>query len=263
MSDTSQPVLLQINGSIAEITLNRPDSLNAVNVEMAIALRDVVQQLAERRDVRVVLLRGAGRVFMAGGDLNYFRAATDKRAAAEALIQPIHQAVNALSTLPQIVVACLHGAVAGAGMSLAMAADLAVAEAGTVFNMAYAKVGNSPDCSGSWSLPRLVGLRKALEIALLSDDVPADEALRLGLINRLAEKGEHVEVAQKLAERIAAMSPRAMKNIKTLMRNSQGNSLAAQLDAEAEAFASTADTDDFSEALEAFFERRKPEFSGN
>ncbi|NKI16398.1 enoyl-CoA hydratase [Spongiibacter sp. KMU-166] len=263
MSETSRPVLLSIDGPIAEITLNRPDSLNAVNVEMAVALRDVVAELGERKDVRVVLLQGAGRVFMAGGDLNYFRAAEDKRAASDALIQPIHDAVAALSALPQIVVASLHGAVAGAGMSLAMIADLAVAEQGTVFNMAYAKVGNSPDCSGSWSLPRIVGLRKALEIALLSDDLSAEEALRLDLINRVADKGNGGLVAREMAERIAAMSPAAMANIKSLMRRSLDTSLEDQLDAEAKAFADTACTRDFSEALDAFFERRKPEFTGS
>ncbi|POP54745.1 enoyl-CoA hydratase/isomerase family protein [Zhongshania marina] len=262
MSDEFAPALLTINGAIAEVRLNRPKALNAINVEMAIALRDIFAELAQNTEVRAVILRGEGRVFMAGGDLNYFREASDKHAAAVALIEPIHEAVSLMASLPQIVIACLHGAVAGAGMSLAMAADLAVAEQGTVFNMAYAKVGNSPDCSGSWSLPRLVGVRRALEIALLSDDLSAEQASDLGLINRLADKQEHDVEARKLAERIVASSPAAMTNIKKLMRQSHDNNLSQQLNAEAEAFATTAAGENFSEALEAFFERRKPVFRG-
>jgi len=262
MNDVAPTALLTINGAIAEVCLNRPKALNAINVEMAIALRDIFAELAQNTEVRAVILRGEGRVFMAGGDLNYFREASDKHAAAEALIGPIHDAVSLMAGLPQIVIACLHGAVAGAGMSLAMAADLAVAEQGTVFNMAYAKVGNSPDCSGSWSLPRIVGVRRALEIALLSDDVSAEQAMSLGLINRHVDKGQHEIEAKKLAERIVASSPAAMTNIKKLMRQSYNNNLSQQLDAEAEAFATTATGEDFSEAIEAFFERRKPVFRG-
>ncbi|MFT4918025.1 MAG: 2-(1,2-epoxy-1,2-dihydrophenyl)acetyl-CoA isomerase [Zhongshania aliphaticivorans] len=262
MNDVAPTALLTINGAIAEVCLNRPKALNAINVEMAIALRDIFAELAQNTEVRAVILRGEGRVFMAGGDLNYFREASDKHAAAEALIGPIHDAVSLMAGLPQIVIACLHGAVAGAGMSLAMAADLAVAEQGTVFNMAYAKVGNSPDCSGSWSLPRIVGVRRALEIALLSDDVSAEQAMSLGLINRHVDKGQHEIEAKKLAERIVASSPAAMTNIKKLMRQSYDNNLSQQLDAEAEAFATTATGEDFSEAIEAFFERRKPVFRG-
>jgi 2-(1,2-epoxy-1,2-dihydrophenyl)acetyl-CoA isomerase len=262
MTDEFAPAVLTINGAIAEVCLNRPKSLNAINVEMAIALRDIFAQLGKNTEVRAIILRGEGRVFMAGGDLNYFRQASDKAAAADALIGPIHEAVSLMASLPQIVIACLHGAVAGAGMSLAMAADLAVAEQGTVFNMAYAKVGNSPDCSGSWSLPRIVGVRRALEIALLSDDLSAEQAMNLGLINRHVDKGQHEIEAKKLAERIAGNSPVAMANIKKLMRQSHNCSLEQQLKSEADAFASTASGEDFSEAVEAFFERRKPVFSG-
>ncbi|AKH68696.1 Enoyl-CoA hydratase [Spongiibacter sp. IMCC21906] len=262
MSDANPLVLLTINGAIADVCFNRAQALNAITVEMAIELRDIFSALAQNSNVRAVILRGEGRAFMAGGDLNYFRQADNKEAAANALIEPIHEAVSLMASLPQVVIVSLHGAVAGAGMSLAMAADLAVAEQGTVFNMAYAKVGNSPDCSGSWSLPRLVGTRRALEIALLSDDLSAEQALDLGLINRLADKGQQEFEAKKLAERIADSSPAAMRNIKRLMRQSHSHGLAEQLDAEAEAFATTAGEEDFSEAVEAFFERRKAVFHG-
>jgi 2-(1,2-epoxy-1,2-dihydrophenyl)acetyl-CoA isomerase len=111
-------------------------------------------------------------------------------------------------------------------------------------------------------LPRIVGVRRALEIALLSDDVSAEQAMSLGLINRHVDKGQHEIEAKKLAERIVASSPAAMTNIKKLMRQSYDNNLSQQLDAEAEAFATTATGEDFSEAIEAFFERRKPVFRG-
>lgn len=258
------PVLLEINDGIATIRFNRPAALNAVNLEISNLFRDIVAQVVPNPAVRVIVLAGSGRAFVAGGDLGYFRDAGQKEApqAAHVLISPMHTAIEQLINAPQPVIASVHGAVAGAGMSLATAADLVIAADNTVFNLAYIKVGNSPDCGGSWTLPRIVGVRKALEIALLGDSIDATEGYRLGLINKVVAPEQLAEETEKLARKLAKSSPAAIAATKRLLHGSLQTSLHDQLDKEINAFAANAGTYDFHEALAAFFEKRKPVFRG-
>lgn len=264
MNESSDaPVLLSVQDGIAEIRFNRPATLNAIDVASAKAFRDAAEAVAGDAAVRVIMLTAAGRAFVAGGDLGYFRAAGEHAPkAARTLIYPIHAAISALATARQPVLASLHGAVAGAGMSIALAADLAIAADDAVFNMAYAKVANSPDCSASWTLPRLVGLRKAMEIMLLSDSFDAAEALRLNLVNRVVPLAELETETVRLARRLADSAPLAMQSIKRLLRESGSRRLADQLDEEAAQFSGNAGSADFREALDAFFEKRRPKFEG-
>ncbi len=263
MAAASTPVALSIAEGVASIRFQRPDVLNAIDVPTAVALRDAVNAATRDATVRVIVLSGEGRAFVAGGDLATFRDAGKHapQAAAE-LIAPMHEAVLALVGARQPVLASLHGAVAGAGMSLAMAADLAIAGDNAVFNLAYAKVGATPDCSASWMLPRLVGLRAAMEIALLADSVGAMEALHLGLVNRVVPLDRLEDETAKLARRLAASAPLALAGIKRLLREGLARSLPEQLAAEQAAFVAGAATRDFHEALSAFFGKRKPVFHG-
>jgi 2-(1,2-epoxy-1,2-dihydrophenyl)acetyl-CoA isomerase len=261
--ENSLPVDLGVTDGIAEIRFNRPDVLNAINVETARCFRDAVIAAAADDSVRVIVLSAAGRAFIAGGDLGYFRAAgADAPAAATTLIEPIHDAMARLQATPKPVLASLHGAVAGAGMSIALAADLAIAADNTVLNMAYVKVAATPDCSASWTLPRLVGLRKAMEIALLGDNISAQEAGRLGLVNWVVPKENLADETRKVALRLAAAAPLAVQGIKRLLIQGLDASLQEQLDREESAFVKGAGTRDFAEALAAFFERRAPKFEG-
>jgi 2-(1,2-epoxy-1,2-dihydrophenyl)acetyl-CoA isomerase len=257
------PVLLEIADGIADIRFNRPDVLNAIDVATARAFRDTVIAASADASVRVMVLSGAGRAFVAGGDLGYFRkAGAGAPEAAGVLIEPIHDAVERLRSAAQPVLASLHGAVAGAGMSLAMAADLAIAADDVIFNLAYVKVAATPDCSASWSLPRLVGMRKALEIALLADNLGAAEAQRLGLVNWVVPAGDLATATRKIAQRLAASAPLAVQGIKRLLSTSLSRTLKEQLDAERDSFMRLAGSDDFHEALAAFFDKRRPEFTG-
>lgn len=259
----SQPVVLSVADGIAEIRFNRPDVLNAINVETARCFRGAVVTAAADESVRVIVLSGAGRAFVSGGDLAYFRAAgAAAPAAAATLIEPIHDAIARLRGTPKPVLACLHGAVAGAGMSIALAADLAIAAEDAVFNLAYVRVAATPDCSASWTLPRLVGLRKAMEIALLGDNIAAGEALRLGLVNWVVPKDRLGEESGRMACRLAAAAPLAVQGIKRLLIEGLNRSLEAQLDAERDRFMENVGTADFSEALAAFFEKRPSKFQG-
>ena len=261
--DTDQPLLFVRDGAIARITFNRPKVLNALNVASAEALLDAARTIAADDAIRVVVISGAGRAFMAGGDIASFRGPkAEASTRMMRLIDPLHAALDILAGLRAPVIASLNGAVAGAGLSLALAADLAIAADNCVFTLAYAKVGTSPDGSSTWSLPRVVGLRKALEIALLSDTFDSAEALRLGLVNRVVAAAELGVETDKLAQRLAAGPTLAYGKIKSLMRSSLSRTLPQQMEAEAEAFVESAMTADFDEGAAAFLDKRAPVFRG-
>jgi 2-(1,2-epoxy-1,2-dihydrophenyl)acetyl-CoA isomerase len=263
MSTSAASVGLTIAEGVAHIRFQRPEVLNAIDLRTALCLRDAVGTATRDPGVRVIVLSGEGRAFVAGGDLAYFRDAGERapQAAAE-LIAPMHEAIEVLAGASQPVLASLQGAVAGAGMSLALAADLAVAADNVVLNMAYARVAATPDCSASWTLPRLVGLRTALEIALLAEPINVQEAQRLGLVNRVVPLHALEAETQALARRLAASAPMAMAGIKRLLREGLDRPLSAQLAAEQDAFVVGAATQDFHEALGAFFGKRAPVFHG-
>lgn len=256
----TSPVLLEREGSIATLRLNRPEVLNAADSALALAFRDACLALEADAGVRVVVLAGEGRAFMAGGDIAQFRDAP--HAIAETLIDPLHEGLQCLVRLRAPVIASLHGAVAGAGLSLAMACDLAIAAEGTRFSFAYARLGASCDLGGSWHLPRLVGLRRALEIALLGDSLDAAQALQLGLVNRVVPVDTLADETRQLAARLAAGAPVALGQLKRLMRNASSHDLPTQLAAERAAFVACVGTQDFQEGVAAFLSKRAPRYEG-
>ncbi len=259
-SSPAHPLTVTQEGGIVTLTFNRPAAMNALDVPTADAFLAACQALANDPLVRVVVLRGEGRAFGVGGDLAVLQ--HDAANTAEALIGPLHEAVLLLAALNAPVIASLHGVVAGGSLSLSMACDLAIAAEGTRFNLAYANVAASCDVSGSWSLPRLVGLRQAMQIALLCDTFDATEALRLGLINRVVPAGQLHAETQALALRLAQGPTLAYGRLKRLMRQSFETDLSTQLDAERTNFKASTQTADFKEALDAFFTKRPAVFQG-
>lgn len=260
MTTSSTPLILDRDASIARIRFNRPDVLNAADSALALAFRDACRTIAADPTVRVVVVDGAGSSFMAGGDITQFR--EQPAGIPETLIDPLHEGLLCLSRLQAPVLASLHGAVAGAGMSIALACDLAIAAQGTRFNFAYTRLAASSDLGGSWHLPRLVGLRRAFEIALLCDGVDAQRALEWGLVNRVVAPHLLASETNHLAQRLAAGAPIAQGMLKRLLRDGLGRELPAQLDAERAAFAHCAATQDFAEAVQAFLTKRSPVFAG-
>ncbi|WP_454919191.1 enoyl-CoA hydratase/isomerase family protein [Xanthobacter sediminis] len=250
-----------IADGIGEIRFNRPAVLNALDLDTAMQFDAMVDLVTTDPAVRVIVLAAEGRAFMAGGDLAYFRDATNRAAAAAVLIDAMHAPLQRLSEDPRPVLASLKGPVAGGGLGVALAADLAIAADDVTFAVAYLAVAASPDCSTSWNLVQLLGLRKAMELALLGESVNGAEALRLGLINRLVPGNRLQEETHALARRLAAQSAPAMSRTKALLRAATTNALQPQLDAERRAFVEGAATADFDEALDAFFAKRKPQFS--
>ena len=259
----SGPVLTERAGAVAVVTLNRPEVLNALDPALAEALRAAALELEADAAVRCVVIRGAGRGFMAGGDLAGFHAGLERIAATVgSLIDTYHDAVRAFLRMPKPVLASLHGPVAGAGLSLALNADLAIAADSAVFTLAYANIGTSPDGGASYFLPRMVGRRRAMEIALLADRFDAARALDLGLVNRVVPEAELAAETMALAERLAAGPTRAYAATKRLIHQSFEADFAAQLEAERAGFVGCAGTRDFAEGVTAFVEKRKPKFEG-
>lgn len=261
MDQAESPVLLAIEHSVAIVTLNRPRVLNAIDPQMARSLADAIERIARDGTARVLLLRGEGRAFCAGGDVARFFDG-DPAAAIEAIIDPVHAALRALDTLKLPTLAAVQGPVAGAGFSLSMACDLCIAADDAVFTLAFARIGISPDSSSTYRLPRIVGTRKALELAMLAEPVRAPEAQALGLVNRVVPTADLASEALALARRLALGPTAAYACIKHLIGHSLGNDLSAQLDLEREAFLAGARTADFREGAQAFLAKRPPQFEG-
>lgn len=254
------PVSYAIQNGIAELVFNRPEALNAIDVETAQCLLQVCTEVLARDDVRVLVLRGEGRSFMAGGDLGAFARAEDPSALARAIIEPLNQALIALAMAEQPVIAAIHGPVSGAGMSIALGCDLTLAAHDTRLCPAYLAIAASLDAGGSWHLVRQLGLQSAMRIALLNEVITAEQALAQGLVAKVVDRAVLGEETQALALRLAQGPRHAQGQVKALLRAGLERGFAAQLEAELAAFSSCAAHADFSEGVRAFFEKRSPRF---
>jgi 2-(1,2-epoxy-1,2-dihydrophenyl)acetyl-CoA isomerase len=261
----SAPLLVERDGFVATLTLNRPEALNALDPAMMDALVSESAALAGDGSVRCVVVRGAGQHFMAGGDIRHFASRLDlapeeRRRDFSAVIGRLHAAIENFHRMPQPIVASVHGAVAGFGMSLMCACDLALAADDAYFTAAYRHIGLTPDGGLSYALPRLVGSKKAMEILLLGERFGADDALRLGLVNRVVPATDLARETAALAGALVAGPVLATRNGKRLLRQSLSQPLSVQLDAEAVSFSACAASSDFVEGVRAFLEKRAPRF---
>jgi len=260
-------IVLTRDGAVATLTLNRPATLNVLDLAMMEELVAHVSALSADATLRVVVLRGAGKHFMAGGDLRTFATRLDveplqRRREFQRIVERLHAAIEHVHRMPHAVIGAVQGAVAGFGLSLVGACDLVVAADNAYFSSAYRQIGLSPDGGGTWSLPRIVGLRKALEVYLLSERFDAREAERVGLVNRVVSPEALDATVNEWARSIATGPVAALRNVKRLLRESLERSLSEQLRAESQSFAECAGTSDFEEGLRAFFDRRPPRFGG-
>lgn len=260
-SNASSPVQLHRDGAVAHIEFSRPQAMNALDVPTVEAFFAICKAIAPDPGVRAIVISGQGRGFGVGGDLAAMQAGDPTEVAGQ-LISNLHGGIELLAAKDAPVIGRLHGAVAGGSMSLALSCDLAIAAEGTTFNLAYARIGASCDGSSSYHLPRLVGLRRAMAIALLSESIGAEEALELGLVNRVVPAADLEAETTQLAHRLADGPTLAYGRIKRLLRQSLDNDLHAQLRAEAEGFADGTRTADFKEGLAAFFAKRAPVYEG-
>jgi 2-(1,2-epoxy-1,2-dihydrophenyl)acetyl-CoA isomerase len=265
MADT--PVLYEKRGSIVTITLNRPETLNAMNEPMMAEFERLLMVVEADADVRAVVLTGAGRGFSSGGDQKRDRSTEGQEKffaddAGGTLVERLHRCVLRLQQLPKPVIGCIKGVAAGAGCNLALATDLRIAADTARFVEAFTRIGLVPDGGGTYFLPRLVGTAKAMELVLLAEIIDAQEALRIGLVNWVVPAGQLAAETQKLAERLAQGPTVAYGLAKTGLYQGLQMSLGEVLNMEAHNQRIASRTQDRLEGVAAFREKRPPHFIG-
>jgi len=259
----SSTVKLEKQGSIATITFNRPDKMNSFNLAMADDMEAVTEDVMLDDKIRAVILKGEGKLFMAGGDLKYF--AENLKTMPAGILHIIRQLKSSMFNLRNMnkpVLAAVHGSVAGVGVSFMLAADLVIAADDTKFTLAYTGIGTSPDGGVSYMLPRLVGTKKAMELMMLSELFDAKTALQHGLINWVAPGDQLFDQVNAIATRLANGPTKAFANVKRLVNHTWDNSFETQCELEALSFAECSATQDFTAGVSAFVSKKKPEFVG-
>ncbi len=257
-------VLEERAGNVLTLRLNRPERLNALNVELGEAILAALRRVAGDESVRCVVLTGAGRGFCAGGDLALLRDVRSRNAMheLEALLRAGKDIVLTMATMPKPVLAAVNGPAAGGGMNLALACDLRIASEMASFGEAFAQVGLFPDFGGMYFLPRLVGIARAAELFYTGEMISAAEAARMGIVNHVVSPEKFEAETRALAERLAAAPPLAMRAVKHVLVGSQRAELEAVLDEEIRRQAVCFASEDCAEALDAFFAKRKPQYRG-
>jgi 2-(1,2-epoxy-1,2-dihydrophenyl)acetyl-CoA isomerase len=253
----------ELQDHVARITLNRPDAANALDAEMGRELMHAAIRCSEDRAVRAVLLTGAGRMFSAGGDLKGFATQGDALSAhLKELAGSLHMAISRFVRMDAPCIVAVNGAVGGGGMSFVLAADLVLAAESAKFTMAYTRAGLSPDGGSTYFLPRIVGARRALELALTNRILSAREAEQWGLVTRVVADASLAAEAQALAATLAHGATRAFGAAKRLLHHSMSESLETQMELEAQAIAEQARGADAREGIAAFVAKRAPQFAG-
>lgn len=267
MTDTPEQyetLLFDVRERVAHITLNRPSAGNALNVQLARDLDAALGHCRQDNEIRAVLLSGAGANFCVGGDLKMFDSLGERLPEyIGEILRHLHPAISQIAEMRAPVIAVVQGAAAGGGMSLACACDLMVAAESARFTLAYTRIGLAMDGSSSYYLPRIVGLRRATELALTNRTLSAREALDWGLVTAVVADGELERAAEALAGRLAGGAPQALGGAKRLLHGSFGESLAAQMDHEQTMIQTLAGTDDGREGIGAFLAKRPPRFTGS
>lgn len=260
---THKELIYAVRDQVATITINRPERYNALSLRMMEEFLEVVLACDEDRAVRAVIVTGTGPAFCSGGDVKEFVQSIEALPLhLKRLTTFFHGAISRMCRMSKPVIAAVNGIAAGAGMSLAMACDLVVAAESARFTLAYSKIGATPDGSSTYFLPRLVGVRRALELIYTNRVLTAKEAEAWGLINRVVADGEFPAAVGALATELAAGPTLAFGGAKRLMLMGQHEGLETQMEHETHLIALSSTTADFREGVKAFVEKRRPLFTG-
>ncbi len=253
MQGPSRPVLLAVEGGVATITLNRPQRRNALDFSLVHALAEAVQQVEIDPSVRVLMIRGAGAAFCSGGDLAYFHGQGDKLGpSVDSLLRTLHVALLRLTAMAPLCITCVHGAAAGAGLSLAMAADFCIAADDATFWPSYARLGVTPDGGGTFNAVRLLGVRKAMQLFLMEEKLSAAEAQSFGLVSRVVPADGFDTACRGFAERMATLDAEAVQRTRVLLRAAARANYADHLEIESGTFVQLVQRPVTRHAIEAY-----------
>jgi 2-(1,2-epoxy-1,2-dihydrophenyl)acetyl-CoA isomerase len=261
----SQVVLEERKGNVAVIRLNRPDKLNALNVELGRGLVHALLHASQDNSVRAVVLTGAGRGFCAGGDLEFILGLRKRNASDElkTLLEAGKEICLAIATMTKPVIAAVNGPAAGGGMNLALAADMRIASDQASFAESFARVGLYPDFGGTYFLPRIVGPALSAELFYTAETLSAEDALRLGIVNRVFPADKFEEETQKIVDVLAGAPTVALRDVKRTIVGDDRKNLESKLDEEIRLQIHCFQSEDCLEGLNAFFEKRNPNFKGH
>ncbi|MGH7842411.1 MAG: enoyl-CoA hydratase/isomerase family protein [Candidatus Binataceae bacterium] len=258
-------LLYEVRDNVAHVTLNRPEAANALNYELAAALEDVSIKCGEDAAVRAVLMTGAGKLFCGGGDLKSFAAQPPEELPGhlKKVTMYLHAAIQRFARMKAPLIIAVNGNAGGAGLSLALTGDIVLAGEATRFTVAYTRIGLTPDGSSSYYLPRLVGLKRALDLMLTNRTITAREAEAMGMITRVVPDADLLNQAEAIARELAQGPTQALGGVKRLLYASSNNPLYEQMELETEVIADLSRTADAREGIAAFLGKRTAKFSGN
>lgn len=258
----NKSILVELKNKVAHITLNRPEKFNSFNREMALLLQQELKKCAEKKEIRAILVTGNGKAFCAGQDLQEVTAPKLNPGFKAILEEHYNPIIKLIRTTPKPIVAAVNGVAAGAGANIALACDIVIASKNASFIQAFTKIGLIPDSAGTFFLPRLIGFQKASALALLGDKVSAEEAEKLGMIYKYFSAENFEAEAIQLVEKLANMPTKALALTKDALNQSLTNTLEEQLTLESKYQIEAASSADYKEGVNAFMEKRKPEFKG-
>ncbi len=252
----------EVSNSIATITLNRPQSFNSFNREMALALQEKLDECHENEAIRAVVITGEGKAFCAGQDLVEVTDEKQNPGFKKILDEHYGPIIRKIRNTANPIIAAVNGVAAGAGANIALACDVVVASEKASFIQAFSAIGLIPDSGGTFFLPRLVGFQKASALAMLGDKLSAEEAERIGMIYKAVSEAEFASTVDQIANKLATMPTRGLALTKQALNQGLTNDLEAQLAVESKLQIQASETEDYEEGVQAFIEKRKPHFKG-
>ncbi|MCT8338707.1 2-(1,2-epoxy-1,2-dihydrophenyl)acetyl-CoA isomerase PaaG [Flavobacteriaceae bacterium TK19130] len=258
----SQSITNEIKNNIATLRLNRPNVFNSFNREMALELQDALDVAEMNDEVRAIVITGEGKAFCAGQDLKEVTTPELNPGFKKILEEHYNPIISRIRSIEKPIIASVNGVAAGAGANIALACDIVLASEGASFIQAFSKIGLIPDSAGTFFLPRLIGFQKASALMMLGDKVSAEAAERMGMVYKVFSAETLSEETEKIANTLANMPTKALGMTKRLLNQSMTNDLEAQLDMESKLQIEAAQSEDYAEGVDAFVNKRKPNFKG-